>query len=76
MKRLKNYALQIRLWANIAEEGIKNKQSPDAIRERIFTEDAAMRKIAPFLKSHLIFMKTAVENSVQGFIDFAEKSQI
>ena len=76
VKRLQDYARQIKLWANIAEEGIKNKQSSDAIRERIFTEDEAMRKIAPFLKSHPISMKTALENSVQGFIDFAEKSHI
>jgi glyoxylase-like metal-dependent hydrolase (beta-lactamase superfamily II) len=76
VKRLKNYSLQIRLWANIAEEGVRNKLSPDAIRERILAEDEIMRRIASFLKSHPVFMKTAIENSVQGFIDFAEKSQV
>ena len=76
VKRLKNYALQIKLWANIAEEGIKNKQSPDAIRERILTEDKVMHKIVSFLKSHPIFMKTVIENSMQGFIDFAGESQV
>jgi glyoxylase-like metal-dependent hydrolase (beta-lactamase superfamily II) len=76
VKRLKNYALQIKLWANIAEEGIKNKQSPDAIRERILTEDKVMHEIVSFLKSHPIFMKTVIENSMQGFIDFAGESQV
>ena len=76
VKRLKNYALQIKLWANIAEEGIKNKQSPDAIRERILTEDKVMHKIVSFLKSHPIFMKTVIENSMQSFIDFAGESQV
>jgi glyoxylase-like metal-dependent hydrolase (beta-lactamase superfamily II) len=75
-QRLQNYALQIKLWADIAKEGIKNRQSPEAIRERILAEDSAMRKIAPFLKSHPIFMKTVIENSVQGFIDFAANSQV
>ena len=75
-QRLQNYALQIKLWANIAKEGIKNKQSPEAIRERILTEDSAVRKIAPFLKSHPIFMKTVIENSVQGFIYFAASHQV
>ena len=32
-----------------------------------------MRKIGSYLKAHPIYMKTAVENSVQGFIDFAAK---
>jgi glyoxylase-like metal-dependent hydrolase (beta-lactamase superfamily II) len=76
VKRLKDYALQIRLWANIAEEGVKNKQSPDTIRERILAGDKVMRRTASFLESHPILMKTAIENSVQGFIDFAEKSQV
>jgi glyoxylase-like metal-dependent hydrolase (beta-lactamase superfamily II) len=75
VKRLQNYAQQIRLWAKIIEEAIKDKQSPDAIRKRILAEDQAMRRIAPFLRSHPIFMKTMLENSVQGFIDFAEKSE-
>ena len=75
-QRLQNYALQIKLWANIAKEGIKNKQSPEAIRERILTEDSALRKIASFLKSHPIFMKTVIENSVQGFIYFAASHQV
>jgi len=69
--RLKNYALQLKLWAGIAEEDVKNGQSMEAIRERILAEDPAMRKIGSFLKANPIFMKTAVENSVQGFIDFA-----
>jgi glyoxylase-like metal-dependent hydrolase (beta-lactamase superfamily II) len=74
VNRLQNYALQIKLWGNIAEEGIKSKQNPDAIRERILEEDEVMRRIAPFLRLHPIFSKTAIENSVQGFIDFVEKS--
>ncbi len=73
VQRLKDYAAQISLWASIAAEGVKNGHSTEAIRERILTEDATMRRIGSFLKSHPIFMKTAVENSVQGFIDFAAK---
>ena len=76
VKRLRNYALQIKLWAGIAGEGVNSGQSPEAIRERILAEDEVMRKIASFLRSHPIFMKTAVENSVQGFIDFAAKKQV
>jgi glyoxylase-like metal-dependent hydrolase (beta-lactamase superfamily II) len=76
VQHLKNYVLQIKLWASITKEGVKSGQSPETIRERILAEDKTMRKMAPFLKSHPIFMKTAVENSVQGFIDFASKPQL
>jgi glyoxylase-like metal-dependent hydrolase (beta-lactamase superfamily II) len=73
VRRLRTYALQLKLWASIAAEGVKRGQSTEAIRERIITEDLTMRRISSFLRSHPIFMKTAVENSVQGFIDFASK---
>jgi glyoxylase-like metal-dependent hydrolase (beta-lactamase superfamily II) len=73
VQRLKEYAVQIKLWARIAAESVKNGHSTETIRERILAEDTVMRKIASFLKSHPIFMKTAVENSAQGFIDFAAK---
>lgn len=75
VKRLKDYALQIKLWADIAQEGIKNKSSLDEIRERIISEDKVMRKLAGYLKSYPIYVKTVLENSVQGFIEFAETAQ-
>ena len=73
VQRLKGYAAQIQLWASIAAEGIKNGHSTEAIRGRILAEDPAMHKIGSYLKAHPIFMKTAVGNSVQGFIDLAAK---
>jgi len=75
VKRLQDYALQLKLWARIAGEGVKNKQSLGEIRERIFVEDKVMRKLAGFFKAHPIYGKTMLENNVQGFIDFVEKSQ-
>jgi glyoxylase-like metal-dependent hydrolase (beta-lactamase superfamily II) len=74
-KRLQDYALQLKLWAGIAGEGVKNKRSLEEIRERILSEDKVMRKLSGYLKSHPIYAKTMLENSVQGFIDFAEKTQ-
>jgi glyoxylase-like metal-dependent hydrolase (beta-lactamase superfamily II) len=76
VKRLRNYAVQIKLWANIAEEGVRKGESAEAIRERILKEDETVRKIAPVLKRNPVHRKTLIENSVQGFIDFAEKPQI
>ncbi len=73
VQRLRGYAEQIRLWARIAREGVNSGSSAESIRARILAEDATMRRIGSFLKSHPIFMKTAIENSVQGFIDYAAK---
>jgi glyoxylase-like metal-dependent hydrolase (beta-lactamase superfamily II) len=75
VKRLQDYALQLKLWARIAKEGVKNKQNLEEIRERILSEDKVMRKIAGHLRSHPIYAKTMLGNSVQGFIDFAERAQ-
>jgi len=75
VKRLQDYALQIQLWADIAREGVKNKRSLEEIRERIISEDKVMRKLAGYLKSYPIYVKTVLENSVQGFIEFVETAQ-
>jgi glyoxylase-like metal-dependent hydrolase (beta-lactamase superfamily II) len=76
VQRLKGYALQLKLWASIAAEGVENGRSTEAIRDRILTEDETMRKIGSYLKAHPIYLKTAVGNSVQGFIDFAAKTKL
>jgi len=73
VKRLQDYALQLRLWGRIAEEEIRNKHSLEEVQERILAEDKVMQKLAGFVKSHPIYAKTMLENNVQGFIDFAEK---
>jgi glyoxylase-like metal-dependent hydrolase (beta-lactamase superfamily II) len=75
VKRLRDYAVQVKLWATIAQEGVKNKQSLKEIRKRIMSKDKIMRKLAGHLKAHPIYVKTVLENSVQGFIDFAETAQ-
>ena len=76
VKRLEAYAGQIRLWTRIAFEGVKSKQNSRVTRERILAEDEAMRKLFPFFRSHPIYVRTVLENSIQGFIDFAEKSML
>jgi len=69
--RLQNYALQIKQWAKIAEDGVRKKQGADEIRERILAEDENMHRVASFLMSHPILRKTVIQNSVQGFVDSA-----
>lgn len=70
VKRLRDYAVQIKLWLRVTKEGVKNGESTEAIRETILREDPRVRGIAPALKANPVHRKTLIENSVQGFVDF------
>lgn len=76
VERLKNYKLQLELWDKIVQEGVKKNQSLDEIRERILAEDKVMNQLSSYLKSHRIYSRTALLNSVQGFIDYAKKNRL
>jgi glyoxylase-like metal-dependent hydrolase (beta-lactamase superfamily II) len=75
-KRLRAYAVQIKLWQRIAEEGIKKGQSQKTIRETVFGEDETIRGVVSMLKANPVLRKTLIENSMRGFIEFAQKPQI
>ena len=73
VERLKDYKLQLQLWADIAEEGVGKNWSLEQIRDKIVAEDAAMRLVADFVKSHRIYSKTVLENCVRGFIEYVKQ---
>lgn len=73
VQRLKDYKSQIQLWANIATDGVKAKQSSKEILAMIVSKDKTMNQMHDFLKVHQIYSKTVLDNSVQGFIEYAEK---
>ena len=75
MQRLKDYKLQLELWARIAEEGVKKNQSLEEIRDRIIAEDKVMAQIAGFIRAHRIYSKTVLENCVKGFVEYAKQKQ-
>ncbi len=73
--RLKDYKLQLQLWAKIAEEGLKENWTIEQTRDKIVVEDLVLRQIAGFVKAHPIYSKTILENCVKGFIDYAKHKQ-
>jgi glyoxylase-like metal-dependent hydrolase (beta-lactamase superfamily II) len=75
VQRLKDYKLQLKLWADIAEEGVKESWGLEQTRDRIIAEDKSMRLVADFVKSHCIYSKTVLENCVRGFIEYAKQKQ-
>lgn len=75
VQRLKDYKLQLHLWADIAEEGVRKNWSLEQTRDRIIAQDKVMHKVADFIKSHRIYSKTVLENCVRGFIEYAKQKQ-
>ena len=75
VQRLKDYKVQLQLWADIAEDGVKKNQSLEEIRDRIVAEDKVMNQIVGFVKLHRIYSKTMLENCVLGFIGYAKQKQ-
>jgi len=73
VQRLRDYKVQLQLWANIAEDGVKKNQSLEQIRDRIIREDKVMNRIVDFVKNHRIYSKTMLENCVLGFIEYAKQ---
>ena len=75
VQRLRDYKLQLQLWARIADQGVRDNKSLEEIRNGILAEDAVMRRLGGYLKSHKIYSKTALGNTVQGFIEYAKQNQ-
>ena len=74
-QRLEDYKIQLQLWAEIAEEGVKKNWSLEQIRDRIIMEDNVMGLIKDFVLTHRIYSKTVLENCVRGFIEYAKQKQ-
>jgi glyoxylase-like metal-dependent hydrolase (beta-lactamase superfamily II) len=75
-RRLREYQVQIRRWLMLVQEGLKQGESDEQIRERVLREDESIQRAVPTLRSNPIHRKTLIENSVQGFIEFAKNPQI
>ena len=76
VKRLRDYQAQIRLWLGIVKDGVDRGDDAEAIRERIFREDATVSKAVAALKSNPVHRKTLIENSARGFIEFVQNTRI
>ena len=75
VKRLRSYQVQIKGWLSIVEESLRRGENADTIRETVLREDETIQKIVQPLKANPVHRKTLIENSVQGFINFAQTPQ-
>jgi len=74
VEKLQTYVQQLKLWAKIAKEGIENKESLEAISKIVIESDRAVQKAKEYIKAHPVLSETVLNESVQGFMDFVEKS--
>jgi glyoxylase-like metal-dependent hydrolase (beta-lactamase superfamily II) len=73
IEKLQCYAQQLRLWANIAKQGIDRGEGVEIIRRQIMENDASVRKALDYVKIHPVLGETVLAESVLGVVDFVQK---
>ena len=73
VERLHAYANQLKLWAEIAKEGIQEGENLKGISEKILERDGALKRVGEYLKNHPILGKTVLNQSVEGVMKFVER---
>lgn len=74
VRRLTEYKEQLKLWGEIALEGVKNSQSTKQICEAILERDPVMHRLADYFSEHTVYSITVLDNSVGGFVEYAKKT--
>jgi len=73
-QKLQAYAEQLQLWADIARKGIEEGRSLEEVRQEIVENDGQIRKALKFIEAHPVLNETVLNNSVQGFMNYAKQS--
>jgi len=76
IRRLRGYKAQLFMWDKIMQSTVTQNKSFEQIIEYVLTEDPLMKALSNFLQGHKIYSKTAIENSVQGFVEYAKKAHM
>jgi len=74
VEKLKAYVRQLKLWAEIAKQGIDRGDGLAVITDRIIEKDNSLRRALDYVKIHPVLGETVLSNSVQGVMSFVEKS--
>jgi glyoxylase-like metal-dependent hydrolase (beta-lactamase superfamily II) len=72
--KLNAYVRQLKLWAEIAKQGIDRSEGLAAITDHIIEKDESLRRALDYVKTHPVLGETVLSNSVQGVVDSVEKS--
>lgn len=73
LDKIQFYKEQLKLWTEIAKQGIKSKDNLNTISKKIAQSDLAIQKAKKYIDTHMILSETVLEESVKGIVDYAEK---
>jgi len=72
LEKLQIYAKQLKLWARIAEEALKNGENLEAVSRKIAERDEAVKKVANYIRGHRVLGETLFKGSVFGVLDYVK----
>jgi glyoxylase-like metal-dependent hydrolase (beta-lactamase superfamily II) len=73
VKKLQAYVKQLKLWAEIARQGIEKGENIKTISRRILESDTALQRAVGYIKEHPIFSETVLNQSVEGVTKCVER---
>ena len=73
VKRLEEYASQLKLWAKTISDSIKRGEDFDKIYQKILQKDNVMKHAIDYLQHNIIFREGVIKQDVQGFIEYLRK---
>jgi glyoxylase-like metal-dependent hydrolase (beta-lactamase superfamily II) len=73
VNKLRLYQMQLRLWAEVAKQGIDREEGLETIGSRIVEADGLVRKAVEYVRVHPVLGATVLNQSVQGVMGYVEK---
>jgi glyoxylase-like metal-dependent hydrolase (beta-lactamase superfamily II) len=70
LEKLKTHASQLKLWAEIVTEKIRDEATLEEMKEEIERRDPALSKVKGYLATHPILSRGAITQSIQGFEEY------
>jgi glyoxylase-like metal-dependent hydrolase (beta-lactamase superfamily II) len=74
VKKLEEYANQLKLWAKIVSESVRKGEDLDTIYQRILQKDNSMKSAINHLQNNIIFREGVIMQDIQGFIEYLKKN--
>jgi len=74
VRKLKEYADQLKLWAKIVADSIRRGEDSDTIYQKILQKDNSMKSAINHLQNNIIFREGVIKQDIQGFIEYLKKN--
>jgi len=74
VKKLKEYANQLRRWAKIVSDSMKNGEDSDTICQEVLEKDESAKSAADYMRKNLILREGVIKQDIQGFIEYLRKN--